>query len=207
VVSVRALTGLSFVLLALLVAGSAAGAAKPVPGERAALAAVKQAVKSGRLSRADASAGRREIARAVHLARMLPAGRRIHVEIALEQIGALGRKLTAPRAKALFGQLAANDDYFARHGAPRSGTDITDAEGIVYRYFAGKCFEFHPLAEFSALNAHAAAKDVDGTRRLAAALAARAVPAVVCLAGALTLVIPLVRPGKPGVFVPAQVRR
>jgi hypothetical protein len=176
VVSVRALTGLSFALLALLVADSAAGAAKPVPGERAALAAVKQAVKSGRLSRADASAGRREIARAVHLARMLPAGRRIHVEIALEQIGALGRKLTAPRAKAVFGQLAANDDYFARHGAPRPGTDITDADGIVYRYFAGKCFEFHPLAEFSALNAHAAAKDVDGTRRLAAALAARAVP-------------------------------
>jgi D-glucuronyl C5-epimerase-like protein len=176
VVSVRGLTGLLFAVVALLVVSGAAGAAKPVPGQRAALAAVEHAVKSGRLSRADASADRREIARAVHLARVLPAGRRIPVEVALEQIGALGKKLTAPRAKALFGQLAMNDEYFARHGVPRPGTDITDADGIVYRYFSGKCFEFHPLADASALNARVAAKDVDGARRLAAALAARAVP-------------------------------
>lgn len=175
-VSVRALTGLFFAVVALLVASGAAGAPKPVPGERAALAAVGHAANSGRLSRADASAVRREIARAVHLARVLPAGRRIHVEVALEQIGALGMKLTAPRTKALLGQLAANDDYFARHGAPRPGTDITDADGIVYRYFAGKCFEFHPLADVSALNERVAAKDVDGAERLAAALADRAVP-------------------------------
>jgi hypothetical protein len=176
VVSVRGLTGLLFAFVALLFASGAAGAAKPVPGQRAALAAVEHAVKAGRLSRPDASAGRREIARAVHLARVLPVGRRIHVEVALAQIGALGKKLTAPRARTLFGQLAANDDYFARHGAPRPGTDIADADGIVYRYFAGKCFEFHPLADASALNARVAAKDVDGARRLAAALAARAVP-------------------------------
>ncbi len=42
---------------------------------------------------------------------------------------------------------------------------------------------------------------------LALALAAHAVAAVACLAGAITLVIPLVRPRKPGVFVPAPVRR
>jgi D-glucuronyl C5-epimerase C-terminus len=176
VVSVRGLTGLFFAVVALLVASGAAGAPKPVPGERAALAAVAHAMKSGRLSRADASASRREIARAVHLVRVLPAGRRTHVEVALGQIGALGEKLTAPRAKALFGQLAANDHYFAQHGVPRAGTDIADADGIVYRYFSGKCFEFHPLANVSALNARVAAKDVDGAKRLAAALAARAVP-------------------------------
>jgi hypothetical protein len=128
------------------------------------------------VSRADATADRHEIARAVHLVRVLPAGRRVHVEVALEQIGALGKRLTQPRALALFGQLAANDDYFARRGAPATGTDITDADGIVYRYFAGKCFEFHPLANVSALNGRVSAKDVDGARRLAAALAARAVP-------------------------------
>src|SRR4029077_9105924 len=97
------------------------------------------------------------------------------VAVALEQAGALGRRLTSPRALAVFGQLNANDDYFARHGVPRGGTDITDADGIVYRYFAGRCFEFHPLADFSALNARVAAKDVAGAERLAAALMARAV--------------------------------
>ena len=115
------------------------------------------------------------IARAAHLIRVLPASRGKRVEIALEQVGALGRRLTSPRAVAAFGQLQANDDYFARHGVPRGRTDITDADGIVYRYFAGRCFEFHPLANFAALNGRVAAKDAAGAQRLAAALMARSV--------------------------------
>jgi hypothetical protein len=176
VVHVRGLTGLVFAFAALLVVTSAAAGPRPVPGERAALAAVRQAVASGRLTRAEATVDRREIARAVHLVRVLPAGRREHVMVALEQAAALGKRLTLPRALAVFGQLRANDDYFARHSAPRPGTDITGADGIVYRYFAGRCLEFHPLAEFSALNTRALAKDAAGTQRLAAALVARAVP-------------------------------
>ena len=45
-----------------------------------------------------------------------------------------------------------------KHYAPAPKTDITDADGVVYRYFAGRCFEFHPLANFGALNAHVAAR-------------------------------------------------
>jgi hypothetical protein len=176
VVSVRGLTGFVLATAALLVVTGAAAAPPPVPGERAALAAVKHAVATGRLSGAAAKADRAEIARAVHLVRSLPAARRVHLEVALEQVGALGKGLTAPRATAVFGQLRANDDWFARRSAPNNGTDITDADGIVYRYFPGRCFEFHPLANVSALNAHVAAKDVAGTQRLAAALEARAVP-------------------------------
>jgi hypothetical protein len=175
VVSLRGLTGLGFALAALLVVTGAAAAPPPVPGEQAALKAVKHAVAAGRVSPAAAQTDRAEIARAVHLARTLPPARRVHVEVALEQIGALGDRLTAPRALAVFGQLRANDDWFAQRGAPKNGTDTTDAEGIVYRYFPGRCFEFHPLANVSALNARVAAKDVAGTQRLAAALEARAV--------------------------------
>jgi hypothetical protein len=98
------------------------------------------------------------------------------VQVALEQAGALGKSLTAPRALAVFGQLQANDDYFAHHAAPRTGTDITGPDGVVYRYFAGRCFEFHPLANVSRLNALVAAKNVEGAQQLADALAARAVP-------------------------------
>jgi hypothetical protein len=174
---VRALTGLFFVIAALLVVTGAAGAPRPVPGERAALAALQHAVAAGRLSRADAKADRSEIARAAHLARVLPPGQSAHVLVALEEVGALGKGLTASRAVALFGQLRANDDYFAQHGPPSggTGTDITDADGIVYRYFAGRCFEFHPLANFAALNTRVAAKDAAGTERLADALVARGV--------------------------------
>jgi D-glucuronyl C5-epimerase C-terminus len=164
----------------LLVVTSAAAARraglKPVRGERAALAEVKQAVAAGRLSRADAKADRGAVARAVHLVRVLPASRGQRVEVALGQAGSLGKRLTSPRAAALFGQLQANVHYFARHGVPAGRTDITDADGVVYRYFAGRCFEFHPLADFGALNARVAAKDVVGAQRLAAALTARAVP-------------------------------
>jgi D-glucuronyl C5-epimerase-like protein len=174
----RGLTGLFVAIAALLVVTGAVGATRPVPGERAALAAVRQAVKAGRLTPAAARADRAEIARAAHLVRALPSGRRERVQVALEEVGAVGTGLTSPRALALFGQLRANDDYFAQHGPPQggTGTDITDADGIVYRYFAGRCFEFHPLANFSALNARIAQRDAAGTERLADALAARGVP-------------------------------
>jgi hypothetical protein len=177
---VRGLTGLFLAVAALVVVTGAAAAhrssPRPVPGERAALAVLKRAVAAGRLSRAAARTDRGVIAQAVHLVRVLPASRRVHVEVALEQVAALGKRLTGPRAVAVFGQLQANDDYFARHGAPAGGTDITGSDGIVYRYFAGRCFEFHPLANFGALNARVAAKDVTGAERLATALIARAVP-------------------------------
>jgi hypothetical protein len=176
---VRGLTGLVLVFFVLLASTSAAAAGRaglrPVRGERAALVEVKQAVAAGRLSAVDAKADRGTVARAVHLVRVLPASRGRRVQVALEQAGSLGKRLTSPRAVALFGQLQANVHYFARHGVPAGRTDITDADGIVYRYFAGRCFEFHPLATFGALNARVAAKDAAGTQRLAAALTARAV--------------------------------
>ena len=167
--------GLLSVLAGLLVAAGATAAPPPVPGQKAALAAVKQAVKSGRLDHAAAASARAEILRAVHLVRVLPRGRREHVLVALGQVAALAGRLTTPRAVAVFGQLRANDDYFAKQGAPRNHTDITGPDGIVYRYFTGLCFEFHPLANFSALNAHASAKDAAATQQLADALVARGV--------------------------------
>jgi D-glucuronyl C5-epimerase C-terminus len=176
VVSLRGpVIALSCVLAGLLAATGATAAPPPVPGQNAALAAVKQAVKEGRLDRATATADRTEILRAAHLARALPRGRREPVLIALGQAAALEGHLTQPRAVAVFGQLRANDDYFAHHGAPPNHTDITGPDGVVYRYFTGTCFEFHPLANFSTLNAHVTAKDAAATQQLADALTARGV--------------------------------
>jgi hypothetical protein len=83
--------------------------------------------------------------------------------------------MTQPRTLVLIGELKANDDYFSQHYAPAPKTDIADADGVVYRYFAGRCFEFHPLADFGALNAHVAAHDAAATQSLADALIARGV--------------------------------
>jgi hypothetical protein len=146
-----------------------------LPAQKKALAAVGKALASGRIDGPTASAARGEIARAARLIRGLPNGRGSHVAVALSQLAAFDGRLTLPRTLALVGQLKANDDYFAVHWAPPDQTDITDTDGVVYRYFAGSCFELHPLADFGALNARIAAGDADGTERLADALIARGI--------------------------------
>ena len=162
-------------LTAALAVVGAAPATTPVPGQVGALKALRVALAAGRIDGATANAGRAEIARAAHLVRTLPSGRREHVAVALEELAAFSGRLTGPRAVALIGQLQANDDYFAKHYAPSPKTDITDADGLVYRYFPGRCLEFHPLANFGALNARVAANDAAGAQRLADALIARGV--------------------------------
>ena len=173
-VGVKGLAVIAGLLAALAVVG-AAPATAPVPGQVGALKALRLALAAGRIDGAAANAGRAEIARAAHLARTLPSGRREHVIVALEELAAFSGRLTAPRTLALVGQLKANDDYFAKHYAPAPKTDITDADGIVYRYFPGRCFELHPLANFGALNALVAANNAVGASALADALIARGV--------------------------------
>lgn len=163
-------TSLAIVAAALVLAGGAP-ATPPVPGEAQAFAAVKHS----RLGPSDKASYRAEIARAAHLARTLPGGRWQHVVNALEQFSAFQKKLTKQRALILFGQLKANDDYFARHFAPKDKYDFVDDDGVVYRYFAGRSFEFHPLANFGRLNALVAANDASGAQQLADALIARGV--------------------------------
>jgi hypothetical protein len=175
---VRGLIAIAAAAAGLAAAGTWVGpaaAAKPLPAQKQALEAVRKSLASGWLDPASAAADRSEIARAARLIRQLPSGRSEHVEVALSEVAAFSGKLTKPRAVSLFGQLRLNDDYFAKHWAPAAQTDVTDAEGVVYRYFAGRCLEFHPLANFGALNAHVAAGDAEATQRLADALIARGV--------------------------------
>ena len=171
--------GLTLILAAAGVAALTLAAGAPatsvVPGEKQAFAAVKRAVATGKIDAAAAASYRAEIRRAASLARGLPADRGGRIVVALSEISPFVGKLTAPRAIALFGQLRANDDYFAKHWPPAPKTDVAGADGVVYRYFAGRCLEFHPLANFGALNAHIAAGDAEATQQLADALVARGI--------------------------------
>lgn len=162
--------------IAALVATGASAGTTVLPSQKQALEAVSKAAKSGRIDAPTAARARSEIGRAARLIRGLPNGRGMHVAVALSELAAFDGRLTQPRAVALVGQLKANDDWFAAHWAPADKTDIKDADGVVYRYFAGRCFELHPLADFGALNALVAAGDDVGAGRLADALAARGVP-------------------------------
>jgi len=171
---VRGLAVLVAIAAALVGTGASSGSSV-LPSQKKALAAVSQALRNGRIDAPTAANARSEIGRAARLIRGLPAGRGAHVTVALSELAALEGQMTEPRMLALLGQLKANDDYFALHWAPPDKTDITDADGIVYRYFAGRCFELHPLADFGALNARIAAGDEAGTEMLADALIARGV--------------------------------
>ena len=173
-ISVRYLAAIAAAAVGLILAG-AAPATSLLPAQRAALEAVRRAVAAGQIDPRGAAADRAEIGRAARLIRGLPAGRGNHIGVALAEVAAFSGRLTAPRAIALFGQLKTNDDYFAQHWAPADKTDLTDADGVVYRYFPGRCFEFHPLANFGALNADVALGDLARTKRLADALVARGV--------------------------------
>ncbi len=172
--SVRGVSALG-VLAAALVLSSSAPATSLMPLEKQALAALARAQKAGRIDAATASSARAEVARAAHLARTLPNGRAYHVQVALAEAASFREPLTLPRTLELYGALQANDDYFSKHWAPADKTDFVGADGVVYRYFAGYCFRFHPLANFGALNARVAAGDADGARELADALVERGV--------------------------------
>ena len=158
-----------------LTLAAGAPATSVVPGQKQALEAVQRAVATGKIDPAAAAAYWAEVRRAASLIRRLPSDRAGRISVALSEIAPFSGGLTGPRAVTLFGQLRVNDDYFAKHWPPAPKTDVIDVDGVVYRYFAGRCLEFHPLANFGALNAHVAAGDVDATRRLADALVARGV--------------------------------
>src|SRR4051794_16678731 len=168
-------TLVALTLLVAVLAGGAPAGAPQLPAQKLALKAIQRAVSAHSIEPATAAAGRGEVARAARLIRDLPSGRREHVAVALGELASFSGRLTQPRALTLVGVLKANDDYFAKHYAPSARTDVTDEDGVVYRYFAGRCLEFHLLANFGALNARVAANDAEGAQRLAAALVARGI--------------------------------
>jgi hypothetical protein len=124
----------------------------------------------------DVQAYRATVSRALRDVRTLPTLRAQIVEAQLAQLTPLWDSYVRPRALALFTQLAANLDYLETHRLPAVRTDITGDDDVVYRWFPGRGFEFHPLASFSALLNDAAAKDTGTTQTLADALLARAIP-------------------------------
>src|SRR5581483_2659228 len=163
------------VLVALGVAGAAPAASPAPPAQKRALHGIGAAAARGQLDPAAAGADRTLVNRAATLVRNLPKGRAAVVAAQLEQVAALASRYSTPRALTLFSQLRMNLQWFARRGPPADGTDITDVQGVVYRYFADRGFEFHPLANASALDNAASSHDVDSTRLLAQALVDRGI--------------------------------
>src|SRR3954462_9403726 len=134
------------------------------------------ALKHRWMKPADAQRYRATVTRALHASKALPPLRADVVASQLAQLTPLWDSYTAPRALSLFSQVAANVSYLETHRLPDVRVDIKDDDGVVYRWFPRLGFEFHPLANFGALNNDVATNDAEATQTLAAALVARAVP-------------------------------
>ena len=128
------------------------------------------------LKPADAARYRGATAAAVAEWPRLPPGRAAVLASVLGEVAAQAGSYTAPRALALFSMLEENEHFLGSHALPKTRIDVTDADGIVYRWFWMRGLQFHPLANFGALNAAVASGDPDATSRLAEALLARGVP-------------------------------
>ena len=145
--------------------------------ETAILEGLTRAVKDGRMPADDASVDRTIVRRAARLWRTLPSSRGWPLKAVVDTVAAQASRYNRPRALALFGMLSANANYLAQH-APTGEVhqDITDANGVVYRYFPGHGFQFHPLGNAVMLNSVVSIRDDARTRQLADALIARGVP-------------------------------
>jgi hypothetical protein len=161
-------------LVVAVVAAPAAVGAKPNPDAILAKRGLARSVQIGALSQEDADAYSAEVDRAVSVIRNLGGARESNLRGVLHDVAVQWRAYSAARALTLFSMLATNTTYFGNRAAPTATTDIADADGIVYRFFPGHGFQFHPLANAGALNSAVAAKDADKAGTLATALLARA---------------------------------
>jgi hypothetical protein len=72
--------------------------------------------------------------------------------------------------------LERNTSYLAERGPSPDRLDITDADGVVYRFFPEHGYQFHPIAEFARLNKLVGQDKPEEAGRLAQALVARGIP-------------------------------
>jgi hypothetical protein len=173
------LTRRSFALLLAALALAPGAAAAPVDGwerrERAAQEALARSVAAKYVDAVEAERYLAILGRARAVWETAPPLRSRLLESVLGQI-ARYRSPTAQRALELYSTLEVNADYLESHRIPDGSLDVVGTDGAVYRFFPGRGLQFHPLANAAKLNALARSRDPEETRRLADALAARALP-------------------------------
>jgi len=134
------------------------------------------AVSRGHLDAEPAADYRATLARAYSIWGKLSGARARELEGVIRDVAAQWRSYNRPRALTLFSMLEVNAEHLAGHGPLRSGRDLQDDEGVVYRAFSNHGVQFHPLANFAKLNSYLGANRLDEASVLGLALVARGVP-------------------------------
>jgi hypothetical protein len=171
-----ALAVLAAASLVLVFASSAVAASTITSDAKRARKGLAAAEKARWLKGDDAIVYRAALDRAVASVKQLPKLRRDVVAAQVNEVARQSGSYTSPRALALFSMLDTNLDYLETHVLPSGKVDINGDDGTVYRWFAQRGFQFHPLADFGALNAAVTGVDATQTQQLANALVARGIP-------------------------------
>jgi hypothetical protein len=128
-----------------------ASAGATVPGAIGSLAA------AGAIDSATAAKARSAYNQARSLRKRATGDNRVALTSQIRGVEAFARqgRITADRVVPLFDTLQVNVDWFKSHGPVATGTDMrfTSTGRIIFEYFAGLGWEFHPLSNFAKLNA------------------------------------------------------
>ena len=136
---------------------------------------IADAEAEGRLTPESATRYRKMLGDSLAGLQEVPPGRIPTLALVFRDVAAIP-ELNEPRALTLFSMLARNTSYLTQNAPSPDQLDITDADGVVYRFFAEHGYQFHPIAEFARLNKLAARKRSEEVERLANALVARGLP-------------------------------
>jgi hypothetical protein len=158
------------------VSGSAAGQPGWLKDVQTASRGLDRAVAAGRLTPESTAEYKATLNRAARLLPKLPRSRYRNLAAVVHQTATLARVYDEPRSLTIFSMLAFNVRWFASHWDRPGGTDIQDTDGIYYRQFSGRGFQFHPLANFGKLNWFVTSHKGPRAQQLALALLERAVP-------------------------------
>jgi hypothetical protein len=115
-----------------------AASARVATGTNLPLRGISHALAQHWLKPDDAVRYRRDVNRALWDERRLPPLRAGVIASQLAQLTTMWDSYTSPRALALFSQLEQNLAYFETHRVPFDRVDVSDADGVVYRWFPYK---------------------------------------------------------------------
>lgn len=143
--------------------------------EQVVSAGLTAAVEDGRLDEQAATDARAILAEAMAAIGALRPGRAAVLGLVIDDVAAVADGYGSSRTRELFAQLRANTKSLGERAPEIAETAVSDATGVVYRFFPEHGYRFHPLASFAKLNSLAGAKDEEASARLANALVARGV--------------------------------
>ncbi len=113
--------------------------------------------KSGVIDPAKATAARKSYREARSVRKRLSGSRRTAMNHQIRTVESLARqnRITGDRVTPLFETLQVNADWFRKNGPAAAGTDrrFKRTGRIIFQYFSGQGWEFHPLSNFAKLNA------------------------------------------------------